>query len=172
MLSQRTTPQKKPRCAPRCRPRRQQDHKNSARRGRFEGGVPNHRAAPASRCLTRVDARPGVPLDRGTARQSRRCGTTVAGGAIAMPPAPARGRDGSRRSFASWSRSRPPRRSERSLPSRYLPGLARAESAEAAGPPPGGRRACAGPRPPSGRRPDCDEQAKASAERRAPALRP
>jgi hypothetical protein len=49
--------------------------------------------------------------------------------------------------------------------------LATAASAEAATPPPGEGRERAAPRLPGGRRLDCDQRAKASAERRDPALR-
>ena len=50
-------------------------------------------------------------------------------------------------------------------------GFATPASAEAATPPPAEARARAAPRPPSGRRHDCDQRAKASAERRDPDLR-
>ena len=111
-------------------------------------------------------------LERGTVPPAHRGGTILAGAVTTTPPAraPARG-DARRRSWSS-SRSRPPRRWGRSPPSRCLLGPARGESAEAASPLLGGERAHDAPRPPSGRRLDCDERAKASGERRGPARRP
>ena len=94
-----------------------------------------------------------------------------AGAATATPPAPAPERDGDHRTSWSSSQSRRPSRWARSPPSRCLPNPATAASAEAATPPPRERRARAAPRPLSGRRLDCGQQAKASAERRDPALR-
>jgi hypothetical protein len=73
------------------------------------------------------------------------------------------------RRFWSSSRLPPPRPWARSPPSRCLPGLAIAANGAAATPAPGAERARAAPRPPSGRRRDCDQRATASAEHRAPA---
>jgi hypothetical protein len=74
--------------------------------------------------------------------------------------------------MANSSRSRPQFRSARSPTSQCLPHPATGANAAAASPPPAAERAHAAPRPPTGRRLDCDQRAKASAERRDQALRP
>jgi hypothetical protein len=132
------------------------------------------RQASGGRSRPRAHRPQRVPrhaLGPGTERLVRRGGTIFADAATTTPPARAHGRGDARRRSWSSSRLRPPHRWARSPPSRCLPGLARAVSAAAASPPPGEGRACAAPRPRTGRLFHYDERAKASGERRGPARR-
>ena len=113
----------------------------------------------------------GHAHERDTGLQAHRCVPIFAGAVTATPPALAPERDGAGRRTESSFRSRWRSRRARSHRVDVSPDPATAANAAAATPPPGEGRARAAPRPPSERRLDCDQRAKASAERRDPALR-